>query len=208
MGLLHQLHRHIIHNPLLELDVGISRCHTAGRFEEEPIAELQNIGLMDDGNLAAAFPAGVFKSIADNPLRRTAGNDLDAFRGIGADSVLHPRIEIFGIFAHHNQIDILVQRIDSGIALRRPQVDIEIEFTAQGYIDAAKTGTDGRSQRPLQTDPGLPQRKQGLFRQGCAAFLESCLTGNGFFPVDLHPRCLDYIQSGVNNLGAGAVAPD
>ena len=66
--------------------------------------------------------------------------------------MLEARVEILGVLAHDDQIDVLEAARHAGQVLDRPQVGVEIERLAQPDVDAGEALADRRGHRPLQRD--------------------------------------------------------
>ena len=68
LGLLHELHAHVVDQHLLKLDVGIACRHHPGRLEEEAVGVLHDVRLRNCGDLAALVAGRVVKGEARNAL--------------------------------------------------------------------------------------------------------------------------------------------
>src|SRR5579883_1262796 len=76
------------------------------------------------------------KAKRDAP-RRPRRDDLDALDHAGGDLVFDTRVEVFGVLAHHDEIDAREGRAHALPAPGRAHVGVEVEGLAQGDVDAA-----------------------------------------------------------------------
>ena len=127
LGLLDELHAHVVDDAVLELDpavvLGGDRPAT---LEEEAVGQLHDVGLVDGGHLVAAVGDRVLEGEPGDPFRGLAGDDLDALGGITADHVLDPGVEVLGVLADDDEIDILVARVEPLHRARRAQVRVQV----------------------------------------------------------------------------------
>src|SRR6266550_2057415 len=94
---------------------------------------------------SAAVGNGVFEGVPGDPLRRSPGDDLDALRRIRADHVLDPSVEILGVFADDDEIDVVVAGPEALDRPRRSEVCVQPERLAKGDVDAPEAAADGGS---------------------------------------------------------------
>ncbi len=106
---LHQLHAHVVHDAIVELDVGVLLRHLARRPQEQPIGQFEDVALVHRCHLTTAIGASVLEGKAHDALAGTACDQPDRFSGlVGDDDVLDPGIEPLGILAHYDQINVPV----------------------------------------------------------------------------------------------------
>ena len=86
---------------------------------------------MHDSEPLAAQLAQILESKARHPLGRAACNALDRLGGISVHHALDAEIEVLGVFAENNEVDVLIARCNTGIVLDRPDGGVEAEFLAQ-----------------------------------------------------------------------------
>src|SRR5579883_2187182 len=85
---------------------------------------------------------------AKRAMRRDA---LDALDHAGGDLVFDTRVEVFGVLAHHDEIDAREGRAHALPAPGRAHVGVEVEGLAQGDVDAAVArAADLRLERALE----------------------------------------------------------
>ena len=107
LRLLDQLHAHVVDDAVLELDpAGVLGGDLPAALQEEAVGELHDVGLVDGGDLAAAVAQRVLERVARDALRGGAGDDLDALGGIGPDPVLDPGVQVLGVLADDDQVDV------------------------------------------------------------------------------------------------------
>ena len=61
--LLHELHAHVVDDAVFELDVRELLGHLAGHGQEQPVGVLEDVGLVDGGDLLAAIGPGVLEGV-------------------------------------------------------------------------------------------------------------------------------------------------
>ena len=161
--LLDELHAHVVDDAILELDpaVVVGRDGPAA-LEEQPVRELHDVRLVDGRDLAPAVRHRVLEGVAGDPLGRRAGDDLDALGGIGADHVLDAGVQVLGVLADDDQVDVVVARFDADHRLRRPEVRVQAERLAEPDVDAPEPAPTGvvigplRPTRVRRTDSSTP----------------------------------------------------
>ena len=128
---------------------------------------------MDGRDALAFFAPRVLEGEPRDSRRRSLGDDLQALDHAGHDLVLDPRVQTFGVLAHHDQVHMLdgsdVRQFD------RPEVRVEIERFAQAHVDGREPFADGRGDRALQGDLVPPDRFDEIVGQR-AAVLSSSFT--------------------------------
>src|SRR5205823_5585873 len=68
LGPLDELHAKVVHDPVLELEVGVLLGNLAGDAKEEPVRELHDVGLVYSRDLASAVaPRVVERELHDPP---------------------------------------------------------------------------------------------------------------------------------------------
>ena len=73
----HQLHRAVVDNSILELDIRVLLGHRARGGEEQPVGELHDVGFVDRRYLVPAIPTGIFEGEANDPTAAGDGDRLD-----------------------------------------------------------------------------------------------------------------------------------
>src|SRR5205823_14931630 len=140
--------------------------------------ELHDVRLVHARHLAASVLACVVECELEN-LPRTADRDrLDRDAGVlvaelpalgldpvdelldvvGALLVLDAGVEVLGVLAHDDQIDVVEARAHAWIALARPDLRVHVELPAKRDVDRAKAAADGCRDRALQRDSTLADR--------------------------------------------------
>ena len=93
---------------------------------------------MHRGDLAAPVADRVLERVARDALAGGAGDDLDALRRVGPDAVLDPRVEVLGVLANDDQVDVLVSGLDALHAPGGTHIGVELERKPQTDIHAPK----------------------------------------------------------------------
>ena len=74
LGLLDELHAHVVDDPVLELDPAVVvRRDRPAALEEQAVRELHDVGLVDGRDLVPAVGDGVLEGEAGDPLRGGRG---------------------------------------------------------------------------------------------------------------------------------------
>ncbi len=126
----------------------------------------------------------------------------------GADAMLDARVQVLGVLADDDQVDVLVARLD---ALHRPrgaQIGVQVERLAEGHVDRAKALADGSRDRPLEGDLRGSDRFEHVLGQRRAVFRDLRLAGVDTDPFEGQSGCLENGDRGVGQLGADAIAGD
>ena len=137
LGPLHELHREVVDDPVLELDVAVLGRDVPRDVEEEPVGELHDVRLVDRRDLAAAVAARVVEGELDDLARARLGDRLDRDARVAADArvalagepveqlvgvlgallELDARVEVLGVLANDDQVDVRVAGADARVAL-------------------------------------------------------------------------------------------
>ena len=160
LGLLHELHAHVVDDPVLELDVGVLGCDLARDLEPEAVGVLHDVGLVHRGDLPAAGAAGVVEGELHDAARAGLGDGLDRDpgvvaqphargpldrggdleRAVGAALELDPGVEVLGVLAHDHEVDrrVGVAGAHAGIHLARPHLRVHVERLAKPDVHRAE----------------------------------------------------------------------
>jgi hypothetical protein len=209
LRLLDQLHAHVVDDPVLELDAaGVLGRHLSAALQEEPVGQLHDVGLVDGGDLASPIAQRVLERVARNPLRRGAGDDLDALRRIGPHPVLDAGVQVLGVLADDDQVDVGVARLDAGHAAGRAHVGIELQSQPQPHVHAAKAGADRGRDRSLDRHPVATNAFEDALRERRPLRRDGRLAGLLHLPGEADPGRLQDTDSGLGELGADPIAGD
>src|SRR5258708_24971785 len=134
----HQLHTSVVDDVFAVSDLGKSLGHGAAAAQKQAIGELHDIGFMNGVNLLALVLAGVLEGKFGDAGGSLFRDDLQAFHNAWDDLVLKAGIEAFGILANDDEIDVRVAGGNVRQITDRAEVRVELEFLAQGNVDAGK----------------------------------------------------------------------
>src|SRR6185503_20430717 len=118
LGTHHQLHGGVVDNHVVGFDPAfVFLGDGAAHLEKQSAHHFQDIGLVYDGNFAAAVLHGVLEGVADDSLAATPGDDrhgLGHRAGIvsNGDEVLHPDVKPLEVLP--NQHDVHVFETSAG----------------------------------------------------------------------------------------------
>jgi hypothetical protein len=209
LRLLHELHAHVVDDPVLEFDptvVLLRDCPAA--LEKEAVGQLHDVRLVDGGHLPAAVGDGVLEREAGNPLRRLAGDDLDALRRVPADAVLDACVQVLRVLADDHQVDVLVARLEPLDRAGRPQVRVQVEGLPEGHVDAPEAFPDRRRDRALDRHAIAPDRLEDVLRQWRPVALHDGLAGLRDLPVEPDTGRVEHAAGRLRQLRADPVAGD
>ena len=123
--------------------------------------------------------------------------------------VLDAGVQILGVLAHDDQVDVLEARADARIALDRAHLRVHVELPAQRDVDGAEADADRRRDRPLERHAGLADRVQDLGRERVPAVLLHHVGARlAHFPVEVDAGRLEDAPSRLGQLGPRPVAGD
>ena len=168
----HEVHAGGVDDLLVVRDVGVLARDGADALEEQPVAELHDVGLVDRRHLLPAVPPRVLEREPRDPRRRALGDDLQALDDAGHDLVLEAGVQILGVLADDHQVDAREPRRHARQVPDRPQVRVEIERLAQPDVDAREPFRDRRRHRALERDLVPADRLEELDRQRLPAALD------------------------------------
>ena len=140
--------------------------------------------------------------------RAVALDPLDQLLGLrGALLVLDPRVEVLGVLAHDDEVDVLKARAHSGVGLARPHLPEQVERFAEAHVDRAEADPYRSRDRPLERDPVAPDRLERLLRQRVAAkTLHDRLAGALDIPVERDSGGLEHAARRLGQFRPGSVA--
>ncbi len=206
----YQLHAAVVHDQLGVLDLWKLRGGLAAALQEQAVAHLHDVGLVDSGDFLAPLAAGVFKSRARDACGCRSGDDLQAFHNAGNQLVLDSGVEVFRVFTKDDHVDrqVLKAALESWQHLDRPEIHVHVQLLAQRHIHTLVPAADRSGSRPLQSHAraldrlhhGVGQHHPGLC-QGCG----SCVRR---LPFDRRARSLHRAHGRRRNFRADAVAGD
>ena len=79
---------------------------------------------------------------------------------------LDPRVEVLGVLADDDEVDVVVAGAHARVGLAGPHRHVEVELLAERHVHGAEAAADRRRDRALERDLGPPDR---LERRGRAA---------------------------------------
>src|ERR1700674_3078208 len=126
----------------------------------------------------------------------------------GALLELEPRVDVLGVLADDDEVEVVAQVASALVSLDRPHERVQIEGLAQGDIDAAEAAADRCRDRTLERNLVLADRLQNMVGQGCAVLSDGSFARLVDVPLELDSRSLENPYCGFADLGADAVARD
>ena len=170
---------------------------------------------MHDGQPLAAELLQVLERETRDALRRAARDALGRLGRVGIDHALDAHVEIFGVLAEDDEIDIVVARFDARVILDRTHGGVETELLAQADRDARINAvadvdrirvSERRLRRPFERQLVFADRFEHRFGQWPAGFLARAHARLGNFPLDGGPGGSDDFARGTRDFRADPVA--
>ena len=204
----HDLHAGVVYDEFLVFDVGILWGYVANGFEKEAIGELHDIGFVDGVNLFAAFTLGVFESEVGDLSRSFFGDDFEALDDAGDDFVFQAGVEVFGVFADEDDVDVFEARFNAGKIFNGADVGVKIEGFAQAHVDAGGSAGDGGAHGAFEGDAITAHGFHGCFGDELALFGGFVGASLDFFPIDFGSGRFEDAARGGGHFRADAFAGD
>ena len=132
---------------------------------------------------------------------------ISSSASVGALLVLDSGVEVFGVLADDDQVDVVEARAHAGVALARPHLRVHVELLAERDVDGAEAAADRRRDRAFQRGAGLADGVQHCGRKRVSAETVHHV-GAGFLhvPLELDAGRLEDTARRLRELGAGSVA--
>jgi hypothetical protein len=130
-GVLDQLHGAVVDDHLLVLDEGELFGGVAGALQEEPVDQLHDVGLVDDGDLLAAGEVGELEGVLEEAVGVGARGDLERLHDSGVDLVLDARELALDVLADDCDVDVVVAVVDGGEGVAEVDVGEEVEVLVE-----------------------------------------------------------------------------
>ena len=228
LRLLDELHRHVVDEHLLVLDVAVAPGHFPCRREEKAVGELEDVVLGDGGDFPSSVLAGVLEGEAGDASRARLADDLERQARVVPDAAharrfgqfpdlldrrvalleLDAAVEVLVVLADDDEVDVLVARADARVALGGAEAGVEVEHLAEGDVNGAEAAAAGCGDRPLDGDLVLADRVEDLFGEDGAVLLGGVEAGFAVVPVEVDACGLQDADRRIHDLGADAVAGD
>ena len=228
LGLLHELHGHVVDDAILELDLRKLLADLLGNAQPEPVGVFHDVRLVNGGHLMATVVDRPLEREAEHALGAEYGDGLDADTRVGANRPapkpldigdqlerfrlslreLDARVEILGVLAHDHEVDVLVPAAHPGIRLARAHQRIEVQLATQRNVDRADAFADRRGQRAFDRHLVAPYRLEHVRRQRVAVLLHDPETGVVHLPIDCNPGCIDDPARGIAHLRPHPITGD
>ena len=209
---------------------GFSAATARRGAQPEAVGELHDVRLVDGRDLAAAHPAGVVERELEDAsragdrdrldrdpgvlVRQPAAVRVQPFDQLGDASSralleLDPDVEVLGVLAHDDEVDVLVERAHARIGLARAHLRVEVESVAQRDVDGAETLADRGRDRALQRDAVAADRVERRLGQRVAAVLvHHVRAGRLDVPFEVDAGRFEHASRRLGQLRAGAVSWD
>ena len=110
LGGLDQLHRGVVDDHLLVLQMGILFGHLPASLQKQAITYLHDIGLVNGSDLFPAGETGELEAVVGDLETGLHGGDLDGLDHSRVDFVLDPRVLPLGVLPNYHRVHVLVSR--------------------------------------------------------------------------------------------------
>src|SRR5438132_9920495 len=222
------MHRHVVHDPVIELDVRVLFGDLLGNLQEETVGELHDVRLVDRGHLAAAVGARVNESEVDdsgagrhrdgldtepgvwpNRFSGSCANPLNHVAGLGFSFLeLDAGVDVLGVLPDDDQVDVVVPRADPRIALAGANQGIEIELFAERDVHRSDPLPNRRCQRPLDRHLVPTDRLEHRRRHRGAVLLHDAESRILDVPFELDARRLQHAAGRFADFRTDPIAGD
>ncbi len=203
-----QLQGQPIDGDLLEFEEWVIVGHRPGDGQKHAVALRQHIRLVAKGDALSTLRPRQFKGEANNPLGGGLRHDPQALHHTRNHHMFQARIQAFGVFPHHHQIDILVGNVDPGQRAHRPKAGIQLQFLPHAHIDGPVPFADRGGTRAFERNPMAANQIQCCRGQRIAMPFQGGQPGVRFDPVDVGPRGAQNFPRGRHHLRTNAVSCD
>ncbi len=207
LGLLDELHAHVVHDPVFELDLAfVGRGDGPAGREEQAVRELHDVGFVDRRDLPPAIRHRVVEAEAGNPLRRGPGDDLYALGRVRTDHVLDAGVEVLSVLADDDQVHGVISGLEARDGPDRAQVGVQAEGLAEGHVHRPEAFSDRRRDGALDRDLVAQNRVEDVLREGRPLLRHDRFAGFDDLPIELDTRGVEDSPGCLGQFGADAVS--
>src|SRR4051794_5439036 len=201
----HHLHAEVVDDLVVRFDVRILLRNVAEALQEKAVRQLHDVGLVHGGDALASVRARVLERELRDARRGAFGDDLDRLDHARDHFVFESAVQVLGVLAHDDDVDVFEARDDVRHRLDRPQIRVEIERLAQPDIDRREAGADRRRDRTFERDLVAEDRFKHLGRQRIAEARYGLGADEVLFPFDVDAGAFDDRDDRGSDFGADAV---
>src|SRR6185369_10067935 len=176
--------------------------------EEQAVRVLEDVGLVHERDALALVAAGELERVAHDALRAVARDHRDRLRRHPPrpDVVLDARVDVLGVLAHHDEVDVVVAARHARDGAHRPHVGEEIEVLPERHVDRAVALALGGRERPLEREAGVLDRVDGPLRQRILLLLDGGEPRDLLVELQLGAGAGEDLEGGGADLRPDAVA--
>ncbi len=125
-----------------------------------------------------------------------------------ADHVLDAGVQVLGVLADDDEVDVLVARLEALHRAGRAQVRVQAEGLAQRDVDAPEALADRRRDRALEGDLVALDRLEDVLRERRPVLGDDALAGVHDLPVEGDAGGVEHATGRLRQLRTDAVAGD
>jgi len=202
------LHAGVVDDHPLEFDVRIESGDLLAATEEEAVAELHDVGLVNRSHFLPIELGRVIESKLGNSVGLLGGDDLEALDNTLHRLMFQTRVLALGLLSNDDEVHVVVLAGDPRYAGHLDDICVQIQLLAHLNVEwfHALGGVGRGLQDPLQTQavPG-----NGLDNGGDRHRLSRVnLAQKEDLEVHWNPSGLEDLLDGVHHLGADSVPGD
>ena len=119
-----------------------------------------------------------------------------------------PGVEVLGVLADDHEVHVVVARLEALDRAGGRRLAYRPSDLAQGHVDAAEAGADGRRDRALEGDLVAPDRLEHVVRERRPVLGHDAFAGVLDLPVEGDAGGVEDTAGGLRQLGTDAVAGD
>src|ERR1700757_1000144 len=204
----HQLHAGVVDDVFAVSDLGIIFRYVAAAAQEQAIGQLHDVRFVDGMNFLALILTRIGKCEFGNPRGSFLSNNLQAFDNAGHHFMLQARVKTLCVFADDDQVNIRIARGNVRQVPDGAEICVQIEFLAEGDVDARKASAYRRGDRALESDAGSFNRLGQFLGDILAQLFVGFGTDREGLPFKLHPSRFQDAYGRLRYFGPDSISGD
>jgi hypothetical protein len=177
------------------------------QFRNKAVAELHDVGLVEDGDFLAMAARGIAERIAGDARAGDFAGDLEAGDNPGDDFIFDAAVKAFGVLADDDHVDAFIARLDPRQIAHRPDGGVEIQLCRNCTLTDLNPLPTGVVTGPLEGDLVSFDGRDGFLGQDIThPLFDGRRPGQGRNPFDGKPAGVQYAAAGAGNFRTDPVA--